>query len=56
LVKNRNKVKVHYLKDYESKDELFTKLVFWPPLNPLLVKGGEFLGEFILLRAFYVFD
>jgi DNA polymerase-3 subunit epsilon len=28
LVKNRNKVKVHYLKDYESKDELFTKLVF----------------------------
>ncbi len=28
LVKNRNKVKVHYLKDYESKLELFTKLKF----------------------------
>ena len=28
LVKNRNLVRVHYLKDYESKNELFTKLKF----------------------------
>ncbi|MCB9259329.1 MAG: GIY-YIG nuclease family protein [Ignavibacteriales bacterium] len=28
LVKNRNKVKVHYLKDYETKRELFTNLKF----------------------------
>ncbi len=28
LVKNRNKVKIHYLREYESKGELFTKLKF----------------------------
>ena len=28
LVKNRNKVKIHYLKEYETKNELFTKLKF----------------------------
>ncbi len=28
LVKNRNKVKIHYLKDYETKQELFANLKF----------------------------
>ena len=28
LVKNRNKVKIHYLRDYESKEELFKNLKF----------------------------
>lgn len=28
LVKNRNKVKIHYLKDYENKDQLFANLKF----------------------------
>ncbi|MEE9430032.1 MAG: exonuclease domain-containing protein [Melioribacteraceae bacterium] len=28
LVKNRTQVKIHYLKDYKSKDELFVKLKF----------------------------
>lgn len=28
LVKNRTQVKIHYLKDYESKNELFIKLKF----------------------------
>ena len=28
LVKNRNKVKIHYLTEYENKHELFTKLKF----------------------------
>ena len=28
LVKNRNKVKIHYLRDYETKSELFQKLKF----------------------------
>lgn len=31
LVKNRNKVKVHYLKDYNSKKDLFTNFKF--PIN-----------------------
>lgn len=31
LVKNRNKVKIHYLRDYETKDVLFMNLKF--PIN-----------------------